>query len=165
MVVQRGGVKAELFRMASSTSTHTIRNHELLWRYRSIRNPYIRQDHKATGIPEENDDPIIDAPNVQPLAPAYDGEIYSSNRLLAFERDGWKCTRCGSRDNLQAHHIQPVPKRRFDPTVVHRSRQPTNPVLGLAMPDNLNRTHGTSHDLKSIAIFRTKLQINHTSNS
>jgi group II intron reverse transcriptase/maturase len=121
VVVQRGGVKAELFRMASSKSTHTIRNHELLWRYRSIRNPYISQDHTATGIPEENDDPIIDAPNIQPLAPAYNGEIYSSNRHLAFDRDGWKCARCGSRETLQAHHIQRVPRGMvFDPKVVHR---------------------------------------------
>ena len=29
-------------------------------------------------------------------------------RLKAFERDGWKCTRCGRRGRLEAHHEPPL---------------------------------------------------------
>ena len=120
IVIQRGPVKAELFRMGSNKSMHTSLNHRLVWKYRSISNPYIRQDHTAISISEENDDPIVDVPNVHPIAPEYD-EIYLSNRFLAFERDGWKCTLCGSRGRLQAHHREPVPKGTvFDSRVVHR---------------------------------------------
>ncbi|MGP8057892.1 MAG: group II intron reverse transcriptase/maturase [Nitrososphaerales archaeon] len=119
VVVQRGPVKAELFRMTSNISMHTSLNHKLIWKYRSIRNPYISGRH-TTSVSEEND-PIMDVPDVQPLAPEYNDEIYLSNRILAFERDGWRCTQCGSREKLQAHHIQRVPVgTAFDPTVVHR---------------------------------------------
>jgi hypothetical protein len=99
---------------------HTSMNHKLIWKYRSIRNPYINQNHTATSVSAKGDDPIIDVPNVHPIAPEYNDETYLSNRLLAFERDGWKCTQCGSREMLQAHHIEPVPKGEFDPAVVHR---------------------------------------------
>jgi group II intron reverse transcriptase/maturase len=121
VVIQRGDIKVELFRMTSNTSMHTSMNHKLIWKYRSIRNPYTNQNHTATSISEKTDDPIIDAPNVHPVAPEYNDETYLSNRLLAFERDGWKCTQCGSREKLQAHHIQRVPRGMvFDPQVVHR---------------------------------------------
>jgi 5-methylcytosine-specific restriction endonuclease McrA len=30
--------------------------------------------------------------------------VYARNRNLAMERDGWRCVRCGSFRNLQAHH-------------------------------------------------------------
>jgi 5-methylcytosine-specific restriction endonuclease McrA len=30
--------------------------------------------------------------------------VYARNRNIAMERDGWKCVRCGSFRNLQAHH-------------------------------------------------------------
>ena len=29
-------------------------------------------------------------------------------RLKAFERDGWKCRRCGRRGRLEAHHEPPL---------------------------------------------------------
>ncbi len=119
VVVQRESVKAELFRMASNRSMHTATNNELVWKYRAIRNPYISGNH-TTSVTEE-DAPMVDVPDVQPIAPEYNDEIYLTNRLLAFERDGWKCTQCGSRERLQAHHIEPVPRgMAFDPSVVHR---------------------------------------------
>jgi RNA-directed DNA polymerase len=118
VVVQRGNVKVELFSMASNKNMHTAMNHRLVWKYRAIRNPYINRNC-TTNIASE-DDPVVDVPNVQLIVPEYNDEIYLSNRLLAFERDGWKCTQCGSQGGLQAHHIEPVPKGSFDPNVVHR---------------------------------------------
>ena len=119
VVFRRGLVKAELFRMASTRSMHTARNHQLAWRYRSIRNPYVSPSTIVTSGTQVDANPIIDVPDIQPVNPQYN-EIYLSNRILAFERDGWKCTKCGSRDNLQAHHIDPVPKGTFDASVIHR---------------------------------------------
>lgn len=29
-------------------------------------------------------------------------------RLEALRRDGWKCTKCGSKVRLEVHHVQPV---------------------------------------------------------
>lgn len=63
---------------------------------------------------------ILDAPEVQPIAPEYNDEIYLSNRLLAFERDEWRCRKCGSLENLQAHHVEPVPKGVVDSDTIHR---------------------------------------------
>jgi hypothetical protein len=110
---------AELFRMNSIKSTHTILNHRLVWKYKSIKNPYISPNTVVTSVVEEDDNPVASVSDVQPIAPEYD-EVYLSNRILAFERDGWKCTRCGSRENLQTHHIEPIPKGAFNPNVMHR---------------------------------------------
>ena len=118
VVIRRGDVKVELFRMTSNRSMHSALNHKLVWKFRSIRNPYIQRNYTTSASDE--DGPIVDVPDAQPIAPEYNDEIYLSNRLLAFERDGWKCTQCGSQDKLQAHHIEPVPKGSFDPSVVHR---------------------------------------------
>jgi group II intron reverse transcriptase/maturase len=120
VIIWRGSVKAELFRMASLRSMHSTWNYRLDWKYRSIKNPYMNATNTMNSIPEISDNPIANVPDTQPTAPRYKNEIYLSNRLLAFQRDGWKCTRCGSRERLQAHHIEPVPKRGFDPTIVHR---------------------------------------------
>ena len=120
VVLWRSGVKAELYRMSSNKSLHTALNNRLVWKYRSIGNPYITPSIIVTSTLDTDENPIIDVPDSLPITTPYNDEIYLSNRILAFERDGWKCTRCGSRDNLQAHHIQPVPKGQFDPVVVHR---------------------------------------------
>lgn len=117
VIIRREPVKVELFRMTSNRSMHTSTNYALLWKYRSIRNPYLKGSF-STNVTDEND-PIVDEPDIHPIAPEYD-EIYLTNRILAFDRDGWKCTQCGSRENLQAHHIEPVPKGVFDSVVVHR---------------------------------------------
>jgi hypothetical protein len=91
--------------------------HKLVWKYRAIRNPYI-DGHYTTGVATE-DNPITDAPDLQPNTPEYYGdEVYLTNRIMPFERD--RCTRCGGREDLQAGHIELVPKGTFDPTVVHR---------------------------------------------
>jgi RNA-directed DNA polymerase len=119
VVLQRGSVKAELYRMTSNKSMRTSLNPELVWKYRSIRNPYINSYSSITSASNERDDPVADIPNTLPISSEYNDEIYLANRIFAFERDGWRCTQCGSRDNLQAHHVQPVPKGRFDPMVVH----------------------------------------------
>jgi RNA-directed DNA polymerase len=118
VVVRRGDVAVELYRMTSNRSMHTVKNYRRAWKYRSISNPYINGGY-STGIPEE-DNPVIDVPDIRWLTPEYNDETYLTNRLLAFERDGWKCTKCGSQENLQAHHIEPVPIGTFDPIVVHR---------------------------------------------
>ena len=121
VVLQRGSVKAELYRMMSNKSMRTSLNPKLVWKYRSIRNPYITPSIIITNALDTDENPITDVPDVQPIAQPYNDEIYLSNRLLAFERDGWKCTRCGSREKLQAHHVTPIPVGTvFDPTVVHR---------------------------------------------
>lgn len=31
-------------------------------------------------------------------------EVYRQNRMIVFERDGWRCVRCGSMRNLHCHH-------------------------------------------------------------
>jgi RNA-directed DNA polymerase len=120
VVLQRGSVKAELYRMTSNKSMRTSLNPKLVWKYRSIRNPYINPTSTVTSISATQVNPILDVPDVRPIAPKYNDEIYLTNRILAFERDGWRCTKCGSRAKLQAHHVQPVPKGQFEPTVVHR---------------------------------------------
>ena len=120
IVLERGPMRVELFRMSSIRSMHTTKNLRLCWKYRSIRNPYINPSTIVPNASDANDNPIIDTSDFQPTADKYNDETYLSNRLLAFERDGWRCTKCGSREKLQAHHIEPVPKSRFDPTVVHR---------------------------------------------
>ncbi|MDG7016368.1 MAG: HNH endonuclease, partial [Nitrososphaerota archaeon] len=120
-VIRRGPVRTELFRMTSIKNAHTALNHGLVWKYRHIGNPYINPDRLMTSVSETVDNPIEDIADVQPIHPAYDDEIYLSNRLLAFERDGWKCVRCGSQEYLQAHHIEAVPRDTvFDPKIVHR---------------------------------------------
>ena len=120
VVLQRATQEVELFRMSSNKSMHTSMNHTLVWKYRSIRNPYIKATSAVTSVSKIQDNPILDVPEVQPIAHEYNDEIYLSNRLLAFERDGWKCTQCGSQEKLQAHHIEPVPIGTFNPTAVHR---------------------------------------------
>ena len=119
VVLWRSDKKAELYRMSSNKSTHTSLKSKMVWKYRSIRNPYINPEIPITSISNADDDSIIDIPNILPITPEYD-ETFLSNRILAFERDGWKCTKCGSQENLQAHHVEPVPKGQFDPMVVHR---------------------------------------------
>jgi 5-methylcytosine-specific restriction endonuclease McrA len=74
----------------------------------------------VTSITKATDNPIRNVSDVQPLASKYNDEIYLSNRLLAFEREGWKCTKCGSREKLQAHHIEPISQGVIDLKVVHR---------------------------------------------
>lgn len=118
IVIRRGTAKAELFRMTSNRSMHTSTNGNLIWKYRAIRNPYLKGNF-STNVADE-DNPIVGVPDVHPIASEYDSEIYLNNRITAFERDGWKCTQCGSLGNLQAHHIEPVPRGSFDPSVVHR---------------------------------------------
>ena len=118
VVIRRGDVAVELFRMTSNRSMHTAKNPKLVWKYRAISNPYISRNH-ATSISEESN-PIVNVPDVRWLTPEYNDEIYLSNRILAFERDGWRCTQCGSREKLQAHHIEPVPKGTFNTSIVHR---------------------------------------------
>jgi group II intron reverse transcriptase/maturase len=120
VVIQRGSARAELFRMTSNKSMRTSLNHTLIWKYKSIGNPYINSNTMVTSVRQVDDNPIVNVPDVLPIAPKYDDEIYLSNRILAFERDGWKCTRCGSREKLQAHHIEPIPKETFDPNTIHR---------------------------------------------
>jgi hypothetical protein len=118
VAIPRGHGWAELYRMASNRSMHTPMNHKLVWKYRAITNPYIRREYNTTVENEES--AFTDVPDVQPIPARYNDGIYSGNRLLALERDGWKCTQCGSQENLQAHHIEPVPKDQFDPIVIHR---------------------------------------------
>jgi RNA-directed DNA polymerase len=119
VVLWRGDAKAELYRMSSNKSAHTSLNSNLVWKYRSIKNPYIKPSTIVTSVTQADANPIVDVPDIQLVNPRYD-EPYPANRLLAFERDGWKCILCGSREDLQAHHIQPVPKGQFDPITVHR---------------------------------------------
>ncbi len=87
-------------------------------------------------------------PQLQPIARKYNDEIYLSNRILAFERDGWKCTQCGSRERLQAHHIETSPKRTIRPFSNSSSREPTNPVrrmLHQNTKDHLSKQPSMSH--------------------
>ena len=36
---------------------------------------------------------------------ALTSDEYDRLRMLVLERDGWKCQSCGSRTNLQVHHL------------------------------------------------------------
>jgi group II intron reverse transcriptase/maturase len=117
IVYNRGDSEVELFRMSSLQSMHTPMQHQVVWKYRHIENPYLKGSH-VTSIDEE-DQPLINARDIHPIAKEYD-EIYQINRLKAFERDGWRCIKCSERTGLVAHHIKPVPKGKFDPVTVHR---------------------------------------------
>ena len=105
---------------SNNKSMHTSLNHKLVWKYRSIGNPYVRPSIVVTNILDTDENPITDVPDALPIVAPYNDEIYLSNRILAFERDGWKCTKCGSRENLQAHHVEPVPKGVVDSDTIHR---------------------------------------------
>jgi hypothetical protein len=114
-------------------------NHEAVWKYRSIRNPYINPNIIVTNISETDDNPILDVPEVQPIAPEYNDEIYLSNRLLAFERDEWKCTHCCSRGNFRRTTLNQVPQGGFDPSVIHRVENFRTPcaTCHLGLPKNV----------------------------
>ena len=113
--------QAELFGMTSRPSEAISGNPRnlLFWKYRYIKNPYLKG--LETCIPDE-DTPFVDAREIHPIAQEYD-DIYQTNRLLVFVRDGYCCTTpdCNERVNLVAHHIELVPKNmNFDPKWVHR---------------------------------------------
>jgi hypothetical protein len=76
-------------------------NHKLIWKYRSIKNPYISPNTAITSVLNGEDDPIMDTPDILPIAPEYMNEICHSNHILAFERDGWKCSKRGSRKDSE----------------------------------------------------------------
>jgi len=60
-------------------------------------------------------------PNIHPIAPEYNNEIYLSNRFLAFEEGQVEVYEVRQSEKLQAHHIEPIPVGTvFDPKVVHR---------------------------------------------
>jgi hypothetical protein len=42
------------------------------------------------------------------MEPALRRPSWDEMRKRVFERDGWACRECGSADNLEAHHIEPV---------------------------------------------------------
>jgi group II intron reverse transcriptase/maturase len=114
----RDNTRQELFKMSSLPSMRISMNRSAMFRYRHIENPYLTGNH-VTCI-EEEEQPLIDAQEVHPLAQEYD-EIYLLNRVKVFERDGWRCTECPERMGLVAHHIEPVPVGKvFDPEWVHR---------------------------------------------
>jgi len=81
----------------------------------------FREHSKSVSTLDTDENPIIDVSDRLPITTPYNDEIYLSNRILAFERDGWKCVQCGSRDNLQAHHVKPVPKGQFDSSIIHHT--------------------------------------------
>lgn len=42
------------------------------------------------------------------------GEAFKQWKLKVLTRDGWRCRRCGSRQNLSCHHIQKRSDLRLD---------------------------------------------------
>ncbi len=123
IVIEREGVKSQLFRMSDLPSQHTALNRKALWKYRSIKNPYLSGDFNTNAIIEP-DDAMKEAEavqNIHPLDLAY-GDVYLRNRIKAFRRDGWQCRDCGKKSKqLVAHHVTPVPRRgKYDSEIVHR---------------------------------------------
>jgi group II intron reverse transcriptase/maturase len=119
-ITEGTNISTRLFRMASIKTGYSVGSRKLSWRYGAIKNSYISATNPVTSISGAQDDPVLDIREVQPMTPGYDDETYLANHLLAFERDGWRCTECGRQESLQAHHIEPVPRAAFDPMVVHR---------------------------------------------
>lgn len=87
--VEREDTHVELFRMSDIPSQHTSMNLRAIWKYRSIENPYLKKEnHYSTSAITEPENPVDEAVrNVHPIDEAY-GEIYLTNRIKAFRRDG-----------------------------------------------------------------------------
>jgi RNA-directed DNA polymerase len=123
IIIEREGIKFQLFRMSELPSQHTTLSHKETWKYRHISNPYLKGELKTVSSIEP-DDPLKAAEaiqNIQCVDASY-GEIYLRNRIRALRRDGWRCRDCGMHPKqLVAHHVIPVPRKGgFDPTIVHR---------------------------------------------
>ena len=123
IIIEREGMKSQLFRMSELPSQHIALNHKAVWKYRHIANPYLTGD-AVTNALIEPDDPMREAEavqNIHPIDTAY-GEIYLRNRIKAFVRDGWRCRDCGKHSkHLVAHHITSIPRKgRYDSEIVHR---------------------------------------------
>ena len=136
--------------MTSNKSMHTALNPKLVWKYRSIRNPYITPSIIVTSTLDTDENPIIDVPDSLPITTPYNDEIYLSNRILAFERDGWKCTQCGSREQSSGAPHRTSPQRRIRPFSHSSSRKPTDPVRLLATQDNRNIPQTTILNIRTI---------------
>jgi len=115
----RENTRVELFKMSSLQNMNTPMNFHAIFRYRHIKNPYLTGKYVTCIV--EDEQPIADVRDVHPISHLYN-ETFFVNRFKAFDRDGWRCTKCGEWIGLVAHHIEPVPLdgRSFDPEWVHR---------------------------------------------
>jgi len=109
---------SELFRMSSLEIPQISKKYVLCLKYKWIKNPYLTGAYETCMDDEEQ--PFVDPQEVHPANRNTYDEVYQINRLLAFDRDGWKCRKCPNRIGLIAHHVVPVPKGKFDPRFVHR---------------------------------------------
>lgn len=114
---KRDDREVTLFQISSLKSERTSMNHERVWKYRHIGNPYL-SDTILNKIAEE-EQPIVDERDIHPIAREYNA-IYLENRMRRFRMDGWKCRLCGNRVGLIVHHVERVPKGNVDPVTVHR---------------------------------------------
>jgi len=118
---ERAGKVKPLYRMSDRPSERTALNHEAVWKFRHIENPYFKGG-LMTNDETEPEDPMAEAEavrTVHTIDKAY-GPYYLENRIKAFRRDGWHCRLCPSRKQLVAHHIEPVPRKgKYDIYIVH----------------------------------------------
>ncbi|MDG6906824.1 MAG: HNH endonuclease [Nitrososphaerota archaeon] len=120
IAIRRKGTKP-LYRTSDRPSEHTALNNKAVWKYRHIENPYLVGNARINAKTEP-DDPMREAEavrSIHPIDKAY-GEYYLKSRAKAMLRDGYRCQKCGSNEQLATHHIKHVPRKgRFDAKVVH----------------------------------------------
>jgi len=61
----------------------------------------------AAGVLAADPQSVMNSPIPRQAKLRLDGDSYRTLRERVLRRDGWRCQRCGSSEDLQVHHMQP----------------------------------------------------------